>query len=122
MVALLPQLIVGMRATGTARLVTQAKGVAQGELERMRDLPFYVSTAAGGVDVLDTYYPRRTATSPAPTCATGSGQPNEPQPSSWSGYVSPTATRCTYEPGYDVWRASGRAGAFYRSVRPVVTA
>jgi len=110
MVALLPQLVVGMRSTGTARLVTQAKGVAQGELEKMRALPFYVASGAAGVDVLDTYYPRRTETSPAPTCATG-GRLNEPQ-AGWSGYVSPTATRCSYEP----------TGAFYRSVRPVVTA
>ena len=106
MVALLPQLIVGIRSTGTARLVTQAKGVAQGQLEQMRAMPFYVSKAAGGVDVLDTYFPRRTETSPAPVCATGD-KLNEPQ-TTWSGYVAPTATRCSYEP----------AGAFYRHVRP----
>jgi len=110
MVALLPQLIVGLRSTGAARLVTQAKGVAQGELERMRALPYYVAKSANGVDVLDTYYPRRTETSPAPVCVTG-GLLNEPH-AGWSGYVSPTATRCSYEP----------AGAFYRGVRPVVTA
>jgi prepilin-type N-terminal cleavage/methylation domain-containing protein len=108
MVALLPQLIVGIRSTGTARLVTQAKGIAQGELDRMRAMPFYLSKATGGVDLLDTYYPRVTGTSPSPTCVTG-GNLNAPQ-TSWSGYVSASATRCSYEP----------AGAFYRVVRPAV--
>jgi prepilin-type N-terminal cleavage/methylation domain-containing protein len=109
MVALLPQLIVGIRSTGTARLVTQAKGVAQGELEQMRAMPFYVAKSAGGVDVLDTYFPKRTETSPNPVCETG-GRLNEPQ-TTWIGYVSPTATRCSYEP----------AGAFYRQVRTVTS-
>ena len=110
MVALLPQLIVGIRSTGTARLVTQGKGVAQGQLERMRATPFFLSKATGGVDLLDTYFPRRTETSPTPTCTTG-GRFNEPL-TSWSGYVAPTAPRCSYEP----------AGAFYRHVAPAATA
>jgi prepilin-type N-terminal cleavage/methylation domain-containing protein len=109
MVALLPQLIVGIRSTGTARLVTQAKGVAQGQLEQMRAMPFYLSKSTNGVDVLDTYFPKRTETSPVPTCDTG-GRLNEPQ-TTWSGYVAPTATRCSYEP----------AGAFYRHVRSAIT-
>src|SRR6266536_2260468 len=90
MVALLPQLIVGIKSTGTARLVSQAKGVAQGQLEQMRSMPFFLSKSINGVDLLDTYYPKRTETSPAPVCAT-SGKLNQPQ-TSWSGYVSPTAT------------------------------
>jgi prepilin-type N-terminal cleavage/methylation domain-containing protein len=109
MVALLPQLIVGIRSTGTARLVTQAKGVTQGQLEQMRSMPFYLSKSTNGVDVLDTYFPKRTETSPSPVCATG-GRLNEPQ-TSWSGYVAPSATRCSYEP----------TGAFYRVVRPATT-
>jgi len=83
MVALLPQLIVGIKSTGTARLVSQAKGVAQGQLEQMRSMPFFLSKSINGVDLLDTYYPKRTETSPAPVCAT-SGKLNQPQ-TSWSG-------------------------------------
>jgi prepilin-type N-terminal cleavage/methylation domain-containing protein len=107
MVALLPQLIVGIKSTGTARLVSQAKGVAQGQLEQMRTMPFYLSKSINGVDLLDMYYPKRTETSPAPVCAANANL-NQPQ-TSWSGYVAPTAARCSYEPA---------AGAFYRVVRP----
>jgi type II secretory pathway pseudopilin PulG len=110
LVALLPQLIVGMKSTNTARQVTQAKGIAQGELERMRSLPFHIARDAGEfIDVLDYYFANVTPGG-TPTCTTG-GQFTEPQ-TGWSGYVSAAATRCSYEP----------AGAFYRSVRPTVAA
>ena len=56
--SLLPQLVAGIQATSTARTVSQAKGVLQGELDRMRNLPFYISPAAGPQrDVLDYYFP-----------------------------------------------------------------
>ena len=47
MAAVLPQLLVGIRSGETSRLVTQTKGVAQGQLERMRNLPYYVAPEAG---------------------------------------------------------------------------
>lgn len=106
MVALLPQLIVGIQATGTARLVSQAKGVAQGQLERMRNLPYSIAPAAGDyVDLLDYHY--RDLTAPAsPAQCTGTAGWTLPT-ASWSGYVAPGGARCSYEPA---------TGAFYRSV------
>jgi type II secretory pathway pseudopilin PulG len=114
MVAVLPQLVVGLKSAGTARLVTQAKGVAQGELERMRGMPYNVSPTVGPqyVDVLDTYYRDLINPTTTPVCATGAVL-NQPQ-TGWTGYVPATGTaRCSYEPA---------SGAFYRSVRPAVTA
>lgn len=107
MIALLPQLVLGIQTTGTARLLTQAKGVAQGELEKMRNLPYYISPVAGDFrDVLDTYY-RNGSTAPGtvPSCQTTGGQLTIPQAGS-SGFVA-SGARCAYEP----------AGAFYRMVR-----
>lgn len=110
MVALLPQLVVGLRSTGTATTVTTAKGVVQSELERMRNLPFHVAPAAGAyVDVLDRYYPHLRPPTNAPACAA----PDAVSPASWSGFVAPTSTaRCSFEPA---------TGAFYRTVRTVTT-
>ena len=55
--SLLPQLVAGIQATSTARTISQAKGVVQGQLDRMRNLPYYVSPAAGDhKDVLDYYF------------------------------------------------------------------
>lgn len=107
MVALLPQLVVGIRASGTARLVTQAKGVAQGELERVRNLPFHIAPAAGSfVDLLDRYYPDRTAPTGTGPCRSG-GKYTVPT-TGWGGYVTAgSAARCDYEPG---------SGSFYRTV------
>lgn len=110
--ALLPQLVVGIRATSTARLVTQAKGMAQAELEAMRNLPYHVSYEAGDFrDVLDYYYKDLGAPSVTPTCKTG--DKFAPPQVTWTGYVSPTAARCSYEPA---------SGAFYRAVRLVPAA
>jgi type II secretory pathway pseudopilin PulG len=107
---LLPQLVSGIRAVGTARMVTQAKGVAQGELERMRNLPFHISPAAGQyIDVLDYYYRNLTPPSTTPTCTAADGAYSQPQPG-WTGYVADGATRCAYEPS---------SGAFYRTVKQV---
>lgn len=107
MVALLPQLVVGTQATGTARAISQAKGIAQGQLERMRHLPFHIAPAAGDfIDLLDYYYRDSDPTSAAaPTC-TASGKYVVLSEAS-SGYVSPGALRCGYEP---------TTGAFYRTV------
>lgn len=110
MVSLLPQLIVGIRSTSTARQVTQSKGIAQGELERMRSLPFHVSFEASNaaVDVLDRYFPSVTPPTTTPVCTSGSGF--APPQAGWAGYVAPGGTRCSYEPA---------SGAFYRTVRQV---
>lgn len=109
LVALLPQLIVGIRSTGTARYVSQAKGVAQGELERMRNLPFHITPAAGDyVDVLDNYFPDDAAPASVPACTTG-GTYTSPQVG-WTGFVSAgSGARCDYEP----------TGPFYRTVEVV---
>jgi type II secretory pathway pseudopilin PulG len=106
--ALLPQLVAGIRATGTARTVSQAKGVVQGQLDRMRNLPFYVSPAAGDhKDVLD-YYFRDTEAGAAPTCIV-SGKYVALDVGA-TGYVRPGGARCSYEPA---------TGAFYRSVTKI---
>ena len=105
LVALLPQLIVGIKATGTARVVSQAKGVGQGQLERLRHLPFHIAPAAGDyVDVLDRYFPDLTAGFTA-TCNNAGGYVTPA--SAWTGSVAAGAARCDYEP---------TTGAFYRTV------
>lgn len=110
--ALLPQLVAGIRSTSTARLVTQAKGIVQAELEGMRNLPYHVSYEAGDFrDVLDYYYKDLSAPSVSPVCM--SGNEFAPPGLGWTGYVAPTATRCSYEPA---------TGAFYRTVRQIPAA
>ncbi len=105
LVALLPQLVTGIRATGTAREVSQAKGVAQGQLERMRHLPFHIAPAAGDfVDVLDYHYSDLTAGA-TPTCKSGNRYVVPAEAS--TGFVPAGAPRCDYEPA---------TGAFYRTV------
>jgi type II secretory pathway pseudopilin PulG len=107
-VALLPQLVVGIRSTATAREISQAKGEAQGQLDRMRNLPFHVAPAAGDYrDVLDFHFRNLMPPAVTPTCSTSGGYAS-PQ-TGWVGYVSTTATRCSYEP----------SGPFYRSARIV---
>ena len=107
MTALLPQLIVGIKSTATARMVTQAKGVTQGQLERMRNLPFHVARDAGEyLDVLDFYYRDTVAPSTAATCRSD-GRYVAPA-TGWRGYVAGTA-RCDYEP---------QTGPMYRYVAP----
>jgi len=106
--ALLPQLVVGIRSTGIARTVSQAKGVAQGQLDRMRNLPFHVSPAAGDYrDVLDFYYRNLTAGTTANCPSSG---PDVVPQTSWSGYVASGVSRCRYEPA---------SGVFYRKVEVV---
>ena len=110
LVAVLPQMIGGIRANDIARSNTQAKTLVSSELERMRNLPFQVQPNAGQyVDLFDRYFQDTTAPTTqiasAPTCRSG-GRWVPPAPSS-SGYVS-TSARCPYEPP---------TGAFYRVVR-----
>ncbi|PVG81540.1 hypothetical protein DDE18_16135 [Nocardioides gansuensis] len=108
MVAMLPQLVAGIRSTGTANAVTLSKGVAQAELELMRNLPFHVAPSAGAhVDVLDRYYPDLAPPTSAPACAA----PASASAASWTGYVAAgSSARCSFEPA---------SGAFYRTVRSV---
>ena len=47
LLALLPELVVGIRATAGAKNLTQAKGVLQARLEAMRAMPYHVGAAAG---------------------------------------------------------------------------
>lgn len=111
LVAMVPQLVGSLQATGTAREVSQAKGVAQGQLERMRHLPFHIARNAGDyVDVLDYYYRNRVAPTSSPVCT--SGGRFVVLTASNSGYVAPGASRCAYEPA---------SGAFYRTVTTVPT-
>ncbi len=101
-----PQFVSSNRATNRAKLISQAKGVLQGQLDAMRALPFRVAPAAGDyLDVLDTYYRNTTAPAAAPVCGS-TGSPSQPL-ASWTGYVSAASSaRCGYEP----------TGAFYRYV------
>lgn len=110
MVALLPQLIVGIKSTGTARLITQAKGITQGQLEKMRNLPYHIAPAAGPyVDVLDNYYRDLAPPGTTPACRTGNAYTTPA--TGWTGFVpAGSAARCDYEPA---------TGAFYRKVQPV---
>lgn len=110
MVAVLPQMISGIRANDVARSSTQAKTLASSELERLRNLPFQVQPNAGQyVDLFDRYYQDLGAPAVAPTCR--SGERWVAPPSTSTGFVSAASTaRCAYEPA---------TGAFYRVVRRV---
>lgn len=103
-----PQMIASVRATGTAKLISQAKGVVQGQLDAMRTLPYRVAPAAGDHrDLLDSYYRNTAAPTTAPTCGSGSVTPPV---AAWTGYVAAASTsRCSYEPA---------AVAMYRKVIP----
>ncbi len=106
-VAVLPQLIVGIKSNDTARRSTQAKSLALAELERMRNLPFHVAPTAGNyIDVFDRYYPHRVAPTSTPVCTSNGAFVALAVAS--SGYVSSTGTRCSWEPA---------SGAFFRQVR-----
>ncbi len=107
MAAVLPQLLVGIRSGETSRLVTQTKGVAQGQLERMRNLPYYVAPEAGDYrDLLDYYF--RNLTTPGPITCTDADGLAAPT-TAWTGYVPAGGTRCSYEP---------QSGEMYRYVVP----
>lgn len=110
-VATLPALLGGMKAGDAARRLTQAKSIALGEMERMRNLPFWVARNAGEfIDVLDRYYTDRTPPSAPPAC--GSVDAWIAPAAGARGYVANDAPRCAWEP----------PGAFFRSVRTGSTA
>ena len=109
-VAVLPQLLVGIRGNDLARTNTQAKGLAQAEVERMRNLPFHVAPEAGDyIDVLDRYY--RDVAPPTGPVSCGSSERWTVPSTSWTGYVAATSPRCGWEP----------AGPLYRHVRTAAT-
>jgi type II secretory pathway pseudopilin PulG len=101
-----PQFVGSFRATNRAKLISQAKGILQGQLDTMRALPFRVAPSAGDhIDLLDTYYRNLTTPSATPVCGTTTA-PKQPL-ATWSGFVpAASAARCGYEP----------AGAMYRYV------
>jgi prepilin-type N-terminal cleavage/methylation domain-containing protein len=106
--AVLAMTVTGLRAAGTAKFASQAKGVIQARIESMRTMPYHVGRSAGEyVDVLDTYFTDVGGPATVPVCRTASTYA-KPE-TSWNGYVSATATRCAYEP----------AGPFYRKVDTV---
>lgn len=112
LVAVLPQLVGGIRATDRARQVTQAKTLVAAELERMRNLPFQVQPNAGQyVDLFDRYFqdrtPPATAIAGTPGCLDADGRHRVPTPAS-TGYVD-SAARCPWElpaPFYRVVRTA----------------
>lgn len=106
--AILPAVVLGIRSNAVATTNTQARGLAQAEMERMRNLPFHIARNAGEfVDVLDYYFPDTTA-APAVTCR--DGERWTIPSSTWKGYVTSTegTARCAWEP---------EDGPFYRQVR-----
>lgn len=108
LLALVPQLIVGIRSTGVSREMTHTKGIAQGQIERMHNLPFHVAREAGQfVDVLDRYYPNASTSPAPPTCTDADGNAAPPALAA-TGFVTVTGARCSYEPP--------ALSAFYRVV------
>lgn len=111
MTALLPQLLVGIRGAVLANDVSAAKGVVQGQLEMMRNLPYHVAPSAERrIDVLDTYFPNLAGPASAPPLSCLNGGRYVTPDTAWSGYVTGTARRCPYEP---------TSGSFYRKVETV---
>jgi type II secretory pathway pseudopilin PulG len=111
-VAVGPVMTGAVRADNHAKLDARAKGVLQGQLDAMRNLPFHVDPSAGDhLDLLDTYFRNLSGPTSSPSCGT-TAKPTAPLPS-WTGYVpASSAARCWYEP----------AGAMYRVVLPGGTA
>ncbi|MCL8027636.1 type IV pilus modification PilV family protein [Nocardioides bruguierae] len=106
LVATLPVILSGIRGNATSRELTQAKSLALGQLEQMRNLPFHVAPDAGDyIDVLDRYYTDLTTPATAPACTDADGDAVAPTSAS-DGFVAAGATRCSWEPD----------GAFYRRV------
>lgn len=106
--AILPAVVLGIRSNAIATTNTQARGLAQAEMERMRNLPFHIARNAGEfVDVLDYYFP---STTPAPSITCRDGDRWRIPTDTWKGYVTSTAptARCAWEP---------EDGPFYRQVR-----
>lgn len=107
MVAVLSQVLIGVRGSARANEVTEEKGVIEARLELMRNLPWHVAPSAEQrIDILDRYYPNLTPSTATVDCGTATA-PTLPG-TSWTGYVS--GTRCPYEPA---------AGPFFRTVDAV---
>lgn len=110
LVAVLPQLIGGIRATDIARRGTQAKALAASEVERLRNLPFQVQPNAGRyVDLFDRYFHDLGAPAEAPACTDAAGRAVAPTNRN-TGYVpagAPASARCGWE----------LTPPFYRTVR-----
>lgn len=107
----LPAVVLGIRSNAIGTTNTQARGLAQAEMERMRNLPFHISRNAGEfVDVLDYYFPHTTP-APAVTCRDGDRW-TIPTAAAWRGYVAgeSVTARCGWEP---------EEGPFFRQVRTV---
>lgn len=113
--ATLPGVVGGIRATELARRTTQAKAIVLGETEMLRNLPFFVARNAGPfIDVLDRYYP---SLSPAATPSCGTTGALVAPAAGTSGYVADGAARCPWEPDGPMYRrvrvgtaAGGQAG------------
>lgn len=114
--ALLPQMVAGIRSVTTADRETVLKGILQQEADRLRGLPFRVSLGSSGggtdedVDLLDLYYPNVRDVAPSAVTCTGSDGYSVPD-ASWEGYVGvASGRRCDYEPA---------SGTFFRTVGTV---
>ncbi len=103
--AVLPQLISGITSNDIARVRSQAKVVAQGQTEQLRNLPYYVAPAVTPMgrpylDLLDRYYRDRVAPTAAVSC--GATQAPTVPGAGWTGYVSSGA--CAWEPPAPFYR------------------
>lgn len=100
-VGTLPLLLGAVKAGYSSKLQTQAKTLVQGQIDKMRNLPYHVDAANGPyLDLLDTYFPNTTAAaSPVGTTS---------MKTVTTGYVTSTGARATGEP----------SGVFYRYVVP----
>jgi len=68
-----PLLVGTLRAANAAKLNTQAKNLAQAQVERMRNLPFHVAQSAGPyIDLLDIYF-HDLSNGTDSKCGTGAG-------------------------------------------------
>lgn len=107
-VAAAPAMTGAVRADNHAKLDARAKGILQGQLDAMRNLPFHVDPSAGDhLDLLDSYFRNLSGPAASPSCGT-TAQPGKPL-AGWTGYVpASSAARCWYEP----------TGAMYRVVLP----
>lgn len=112
MTAVLPLMVAAVKGAASAGQATEQKGVVEGQFERMRNLPWHVAPNAGQfIDVLDRYYPNRTAPTATVNATACAGFPA----SGWTGYVQ-TSARCSYEPAYG---DATHPNAFYRTVETV---
>jgi len=99
-----PAMTGAVRADNHAKLDARAKGILQGQLDAMRNLPFHVDPSAGDhLDLLDSYFRNLSGPAANPSCGT-TAQPGTPL-AGWTGYVPATsAARCWYEPAGEMYR------------------